>query len=104
MPVLPILFRPIDNGLFSFQGVLWLNIGSVDSFERNLENVQSEMNIDPPNWIPVVYKNEIEPSSLAGFIPSLLLFGWLNDRSTVVNCEMSDLSSMNAIFQVFCYT
>ncbi|KAK7574468.1 hypothetical protein V9T40_011659 [Parthenolecanium corni] len=58
-------------------GTLWFNIGSVDSFERNLENVQIEMNIDAPNWIPVVYKTEIEPSTLSGFIPTLLIIGFL---------------------------
>lgn len=39
---------------------LWFNIGSVDTFERNLENVQVEMNIEPANYIPVVYKSEID--------------------------------------------
>ena len=40
--------------------VLWFNIGSVDTFERNLENIQLEMNIDPPNFVPVVYKTEMD--------------------------------------------
>ncbi|XKL69629.1 hypothetical protein PGB90_007398 [Kerria lacca] len=63
----------------SVEGVatLWFNIGSVDSFERNLENVQMEMNIDAPNWVPVIYKSEIEPSNLSGFIPTLLIIGFL---------------------------
>lgn len=34
-----------------------------------------EMNIDAPNWVPVVYKTEIEPSTLSGFIPTLLIIG-----------------------------
>lgn len=57
-------------------GTLWFNIGSVDSFERNLENVQMEMNIDAANWIPVIYKSELEPSSLSGFIPTLIIIGF----------------------------
>lgn len=40
--------------------VLWFNIGSVDTFERNLENIQLEMNIDPPNHVPVIYKSEMD--------------------------------------------
>lgn len=56
---------------------LWFNIGSVDSFERNLENTQIEMNIDPPNFVPVVYKSEIEASSLSGILPTLLIIGFL---------------------------
>lgn len=34
-----------------------------------------EMNIDAPNWVPVIYKSEIEPSNLSGFIPTLLIIG-----------------------------
>uniref|UniRef100_A0A224XBN9 Putative atp-dependent zinc metalloprotease yme1 n=1 Tax=Panstrongylus lignarius TaxID=156445 RepID=A0A224XBN9_9HEMI len=57
--------------------VLWFNIGSVDSFERNLENAQIDMNIEPPNYIPVVYKSEIEASNLTGFLPTILIIGFL---------------------------
>lgn len=61
--------------LLNLQGVLWFNIGSVDSFERNLENAQMEMNIEPPNYLPVVYKTELEASNLTGMIPTLLVIG-----------------------------
>ncbi|KAL1131122.1 hypothetical protein AAG570_012359, partial [Ranatra chinensis] len=57
--------------------VIWFNIGSVDSFERNLENAQMEMNIEPPNYIPVIYKTEIEASNLTGFLPTILIIGFL---------------------------
>lgn len=40
--------------------ILWFNIGSVDTFERNLENIQLEMNIEPTNFVPVVYKTEMD--------------------------------------------
>lgn len=59
------------------QSVLWFNIGSVDSFERNLENAQMEMNVEPPNFIPVIYKTEIEASNLTGILPTLLIIGFL---------------------------
>ncbi|XP_014261733.1 AFG3-like protein 2 [Cimex lectularius] len=58
-------------------GVLWFNIGSVDSFERNLDNAQMEMNIDPPNYVPVIYRTEIEASSLTSFLPTILIIGFL---------------------------
>lgn len=63
----------------SFEGstILWFNIGSVDSFERNLESAQIEMNIEPPNFIPVIYKSEIEAASLTGLLPTLLIIGFL---------------------------
>ncbi|XP_059476994.1 AFG3-like protein 2 isoform X2 [Neocloeon triangulifer] len=59
------------------QGVLWFNIGSVDSFERNLENAQIDMNVEPPNFIPVVYKSELEAASVTGILPTLLIIGFL---------------------------
>lgn len=57
------------------QKTLWFNIGSVDSLERNLENVQLDHNIDPSNFVNVIYKNQLEPDSLSGFIPTLLIIG-----------------------------
>ncbi|XP_019877698.1 AFG3-like protein 2 [Aethina tumida] len=57
--------------------VLWFNIGSVDSFERNLENAQVEMNVEPPNFVPVIYKTEIEAASLSGMLPTILVIGFL---------------------------
>ncbi|XP_063244841.1 AFG3-like protein 2 [Bacillus rossius redtenbacheri] len=57
--------------------ILWFNIGSVDSFERNLENAQMEMNIEPPNFVPVIYKNELEAASITGILPTLLIIGFL---------------------------
>lgn len=55
--------------------VPWFNIGSVDSFERNLENVQMEMNIEPPDFVPVVYKNIFELGQVTSFLPTLLIIG-----------------------------
>lgn len=56
---------------------LWFNIGSVDSFERSLENAQVDLNLEPANFIPVVYKTELEASSFSGFLPTLLFIGFL---------------------------
>ncbi|XP_041982592.1 AFG3-like protein 2 [Aricia agestis] len=57
--------------------IIWFAIGSVDSFERNLENAQIEINVDPPNFVPVIYKTEVEASSLTGILPTLLIIGFL---------------------------
>lgn len=57
------------------QKTIWFNIGSVDSLERNLENVQLDLNIDPNNHVNVIYRNQFEVENLAGFIPTLLIIG-----------------------------
>lgn len=67
--------RVLKYGFWCLQSTLWFNIGSVDSFERNLENAQMEMNIEPPNYIPVIYRSELEASSLAGILPTVLIIG-----------------------------
>ncbi|XP_076040316.1 AFG3 like matrix AAA peptidase subunit 2 [Oratosquilla oratoria] len=56
---------------------LWFSIGSVDTFERNLEAAQMESGTEPSNFIPVVYKNELEAASLTSFLPTLLIIGFL---------------------------
>lgn len=40
------------------QSYLWFNIGSVDSFERNLEVAQQELGLDPSHKVPVYYSTE----------------------------------------------
>lgn len=52
---------------------MWFNIGSVDSLERNLENMQLDMNIDPSHHVNVIYKNQIEAENFSGMIPTLLI-------------------------------
>lgn len=59
------------------QKTLWFNIGSVDSLERNLENIQLDLEIEPSKHIPVIYRNEFELSSLSSFLPTLLVIGFL---------------------------
>ncbi|XP_015586100.1 AFG3-like protein 2 [Cephus cinctus] len=55
--------------------LLWFNIGSADTFERNLENAQLELNLEPQNHLPVIYKNEMEMTSLISYAPTLILLG-----------------------------
>ncbi|XP_041375656.1 AFG3-like protein 2, partial [Gigantopelta aegis] len=65
---------------------IWFNIGSVEAFERNLENAQLEMNMEPSNFVNVVYKTETEIGSLVlsslNFILPLALLFWLIRRSS----------------------
>lgn len=43
---------------FVLQQYVWFNIGSVDTFERNLETAQYELGIEGENRLPVVYSTE----------------------------------------------
>ena len=62
----------------------YFSIGSVDSFERRLEEAQDELQIPPSDRIPVSYASEgVMGSLLMGFGPSILLIGlmyWLTRR------------------------
>jgi len=57
--------------------VLWFSIGSVDTFERNLETVEQELGMDPSRAVPVLYKSQMEMSNVISFLPTLLLIGFL---------------------------
>ncbi|XP_015122143.1 AFG3-like protein 2 [Diachasma alloeum] len=56
---------------------LWFNIGSADTFERNLENAQLELNIEPQNHLPVIYKSEVEAGTIVSYLPTLLIVALL---------------------------
>uniref|UniRef100_A0A665T3Q4 AAA+ ATPase domain-containing protein n=1 Tax=Echeneis naucrates TaxID=173247 RepID=A0A665T3Q4_ECHNA len=55
---------------------LWFNIGSVESFEHNLEVAQQEMGLDPPQ-VSVFYTTESDWTFLFSVLPTLLLVGFL---------------------------
>ncbi|XP_003396802.3 AFG3-like protein 2 [Bombus terrestris] len=57
------------------QDTLWFNIGSVETFERNLENAQIELNIEPQNYILVQYKDELELYHVLKVLPQVLMYG-----------------------------
>jgi len=65
-----------SNGMGSRE-VLWFSIGSVDTFERNLESVEQELGIDPSRAVPVLYKSQLEMSNFFSILPTLLLIGFL---------------------------
>lgn len=58
--------RVIPASGTSSEKFVWFNIGSVDTFERNLESAQWELGIEPPNQAAVVYTNESD-----GFVTCL---------------------------------
>ncbi|XP_060110127.1 AFG3-like protein 1 [Heteronotia binoei] len=56
---------------------VWFNIGSVETFERNLETAQLELGIESSHRISVVYSTESDGSFLLNMVPTLLLVGFL---------------------------
>lgn len=56
---------------------VWFNIGSVDTFERNLESAQQEQGIEGESRIPVVYSTESDGSFLLNMLPTMLIIGFL---------------------------
>uniref|UniRef100_A0A5F9DKQ6 AFG3 like matrix AAA peptidase subunit 2 n=1 Tax=Oryctolagus cuniculus TaxID=9986 RepID=A0A5F9DKQ6_RABIT len=56
---------------------VWFNIGSVDTFERNLETLQQELGIEGENRVPVVYIAESDGSFLLSMLPTALIIAFL---------------------------
>ncbi|KAM9765827.1 mitochondrial inner membrane m-AAA protease component AFG3L1-like isoform 2-T2 [Menidia menidia] len=56
---------------------LWFNIGSVDSFEHNLEMAQQELGLASSHRVRVLYSSESDWSVLPTVLPTLLLVGFL---------------------------
>ena len=73
-------WRPLTESPLSSQSPAFLtfNIGSVDSFERNLEQAQRELGIDPASQLPVTYVAEADwLRELLKLSPTLLILGAL---------------------------
>ncbi|XP_037549301.1 AFG3-like protein 1 [Nematolebias whitei] len=68
---------PADGVNSSEVNYLWFNIGSVDSFEHNLDLVQQEMGLDSTQKIPVLYTSESDETIFLRVFPTLLLVGFL---------------------------
>ncbi|XP_061776577.1 AFG3-like protein 2 isoform X2 [Nerophis ophidion] len=69
-----VLFSP---GKAPVEGYVWFNIGSVDTFERNLESVQYELGIEGESRLTVVYSTEGDGSFLLSMLPTALIIGFL---------------------------
>ncbi|XP_029686978.1 AFG3-like protein 2 isoform X2 [Takifugu rubripes] len=55
---------------------VWFNIGSVDTFEQNLETAQKELGINGENRLSVVYTTMSEGTLLLSMLPALLITGF----------------------------
>lgn len=88
---------------------LTFNIGSVDSFERNLEQAQKEIGIHPSDYVPVTYKPDSDwlKSFLINVFPTALLVGaiyFMSRRasgSKGVSCNVRLLFKETAILLYF---
>ena len=60
------------------------NVGSIDSFERKLEEAQEDLGWDAANFVPVTYSNEMSlGSELVKLLPTLLIIAgyvWFTRR------------------------
>ncbi|XP_030620697.1 LOW QUALITY PROTEIN: AFG3-like protein 1 [Chanos chanos] len=68
---------PVPGVNTSEVNYVWFNIGSVETFERNLELAQQEMGMEASHRLSVVYNTESDGSFLMSMLPSLLLVGFL---------------------------
>lgn len=57
--------------------VLWFNIGSVDTLERNLEAIQRDMGRNAPEMVPVIYKSEFDFASYTSLLPTMIVITFL---------------------------
>lgn len=69
----------------SSQASYWFSVGSVEAFERKLDDAQRELDIPPSERIPVAYHEEISTfNTLLHFAPTLLVAGlllWMTRRA-----------------------
>ncbi|XP_075795917.1 mitochondrial inner membrane m-AAA protease component AFG3L1-like [Pelodiscus sinensis] len=56
---------------------VWFNIGSVDTFERNLEAAQLELGMEGARRVAVIYSSESDGTFVMSLVPTLLLVGFL---------------------------
>ncbi|XP_063737338.1 AFG3-like protein 1 isoform X2 [Eleginops maclovinus] len=66
-------YQGVNTSEVSF---LWFNIGSVESFEHNLEMARQEIGLDSQR-VPVFYSSEIDGTLLLNALPTLLLVSFL---------------------------
>ncbi|KAG0640444.1 peptidase family M41-domain-containing protein [Tuber brumale] len=73
---------PAANGNFYY----YFSIGSVEAFERRLDDAQKELGIPSSERIPVAYRDEISwTGTVLSFAPTLLVIGsifWLSRRAS----------------------
>ena len=70
------------------------NIGSLDSFERKMEEAQELLGVDPHEFVPVTYLNEVAwTTELARLAPTLLLLAGF----VLINRRMGGVGGMGGM-------
>lgn len=76
---------------------VFFNIGSVDNFDRKLDDIQKELDIDPRQHVPVVYAQEISMvNELMKLAPTLLLIGFFLAMSRGAISQMGGMGGGGA--------
>lgn len=66
----------LRGGVASGSGQYYFSIGSIDSFDRKLEDAQRQLGIPPSEFVPVAYHDEVSVlATLLSFAPTLLIIG-----------------------------
>jgi ATP-dependent Zn protease len=72
--------QPGGGGQYKF----FFNIGSIDSFERKMEEAQEDLGWSPSSWVPITYANELSwQQELLRLAPTILLIAgyvWFTRR------------------------
>lgn len=62
----------------------YFNIGSVDAFERSMQEAQEALGVEPSRWVPITYTSEVSwQQEILRLLPTLLLIGgyvWFTRR------------------------
>lgn len=57
-----------DTRTASRRHKFYFNIGSIELFEKKLDEAQQALGIDPHNYVPVIYEVNEPPNEILGFI------------------------------------
>ncbi|KAM8876526.1 mitochondrial inner membrane m-AAA protease component AFG3L2-like isoform 1-T1 [Synchiropus picturatus] len=68
---------PVDGVNTADANYLWFNIGSVNSFERNLDLAQHDLGLETSQKVPVYYSSKTEATQLLTVLPIFVLVGFL---------------------------
>lgn len=66
------------------QSFVWFNIGSVDTFERNLQAAHVELGLEPSHRAAVVYSTESD--------------GWVEARASPVPTPRTGMGTINPVW------
>ncbi|CAM8976948.1 unnamed protein product [Rhodiola kirilowii] len=60
------------------RSIYYFKIGNPTSFEKRLEEAQEALNINPHNYVPVIYSSDVNwVEDIMGLAPTLLLLGYI---------------------------